>query len=134
MSTNKHLINTAGASGIALGGFDPVAFFTDHKPVNGDPGIGAKHLDATYLFASQAHKALFEASPEKYLPQTGGFCTFGASVGALFPVDISTWQIRNGKLYFNLNPTILAAFNADFDGNVAKANANWPGLVEQNGK
>lgn len=134
MATNKHLINTAGASGIALGGFDPVAFFTDHKAVNGDPSITAKHLDATYLFASKEHKELFEANPEKYLPQTGGFCTFGASVGALFPVDISTWQLRNGKLYLNLNSAILSAFNSDFDGNVAKANAHWLGLVEKNGK
>ncbi len=134
MSTPLQLINTAGASGIALSGFDPVAFFTDHRPVNGDPSICGKHLEATYLFATQEHKDLFVRDPEKYLPQTGGFCTFGVSVGALFPVDITTWQIRNGKLYFNLNPAILTAFNAEFAGNVAKANANWPGLVEKNGQ
>ncbi len=134
MSTPRQLSNTAGASGIALSGFDPVACFTDHRPVHGDPGISNKHQEATYLFASQTHKDLFVQDPEKYLPQTGGFCTFGVSVGARFPVDITTWQIRNGKLYFNLNPAILAAFNADFTGNVAKARVNWPGLVEKNGQ
>lgn len=128
------LVNTSGASGIALSGYDPVAFFTDAKPMNGDPGITSEHLGATYFFATKEHKKLFETNPAKYAPQTGGFCTYGVSVGALFPVDISTWQIRDGKLYLNLNHEILAAFNKDFEKNVSKAEKNWPGLVRKNAK
>jgi YHS domain-containing protein len=128
------LVNVSGASNIAVAGYDTVAFFTDHKPVNGDPGITATYQGATYIFASKEHKALFEAAPEKYAPQCGGFCAYGVSVGALFPVDISTWQIRNGKLYLNLNKTILKKFNNDFDANAAKAEKNWPALVEKSGK
>ena len=128
------LVNVSGASNIAVGGYDTVAFFTDNKPVNGDPGISAIYQGATYIFASKEHKQLFEAAPEKYAPQCGGYCAFGVSVGALFPVDISTWQIRNGKLYLNLNKTILKKFNTDFDANVAKAEKNWPGLVTKHGK
>ena len=131
----EELVNTAGASGIAVGGFDTVAFFTDKKPVNGDPGISATYQGATYIFASKEHKELFEAAPAKYVPQCGGFCAFGVSVNALFPVDIvNTWQVRNEKLYFNLNKSILKSFNKDFDSNVAKADKNWPGLVAQHGK
>src|SRR5512134_706734 len=107
------LVNVAGASGIAVGGYDPVAFFTDGKPMAGDPGITSTYKGAKYLFASKAHKASFEADPEKYVPQFGGFCAYGAALGALFPVDISTWQIQNGKLYLNLNPAISAEFNKD---------------------
>ena len=128
------LVNVSGASNIAVAGYDTVAFFTDQKPVNGDPGISAAYQGATYIFASKEHKELFESAPEKYTPQCGGFCAFGVSVGALFPVDISTWQIRDGKLYLNLNQAILKKFNADFDANVAKANANWPDLVAKHGK
>ncbi|MCI0533673.1 MAG: YHS domain-containing protein [Verrucomicrobiales bacterium] len=128
------LVNVSGASGIAIDGFDPVAFFTDGKPVNGDPGITAKYKGATYLFASKEHKRLFESAPEKYAPQCGGFCAFGASVNALFPVDINTWQVRDGKLYLNLNPAILGKFNEDFEKNVAKAEKNWPGLVKKHAK
>jgi len=128
------LVNTAGASGIAVSGYDTVAFFTDKKPVNGDPSFSAKYQGATYIFASKEHKALFEANPEKYAPQCGGFCAYGVSVNALFPVDINTWQVRDGKLYLNLNKAILKKFNADFEGNVAKADKNWPSLVEKNGK
>lgn len=126
------LVNVAGASGIALDGYDPVAFVTDKRPMHGDPAISATYKGAKYLFASKEHRARFEADPEKYAPQFGGYCAFGVAVGALFPVDINTWQIRDGgKLYLNLNPAILEQFNKDFEGYVAKAEKNWPGLVKK---
>jgi YHS domain-containing protein len=133
VASGAELVNRSGASGVAVAGYDTVAFFTDHQPVNGDPGISTTYQGATYFFASADHKALFAAAPEKYAPQCGGFCAFGVSVGALFPVDISTWQVREGKLYLNLNPSILKKFNADFEANVAKAAKNWPDLVAKNG-
>jgi YHS domain-containing protein len=128
------LVNVSGASKAAVSGYDTVAFFTDAKPVNGSPFISAEYQGATYFFASEEHKALFTAHPEKYVPQCGGFCAYGVGLGKLFPVDINTWQVRNGKLYLNLNPAILEKFNADFDGNVAKADKNWPELVKKNSK
>jgi YHS domain-containing protein len=129
-----NLVNVAGASKAAVSGYDTVAFFTEAKPVNGSPFIAAEYQGATYYFATEEHKALFTASPDKYAPQCGGFCAYGVGLGKLFPVDINTWQVRNGKLYLNLNADILKKFNADFDGNVAKAEKNWPGLVKKKGK
>lgn len=126
------LINVAGASHIAIEGYDPVAFFTDAKPVKGSPSISATYQGAVYFFASEGHKQLFTVSPDKYVPQYGGFCAFGVSRDALAPVDISTWQVRNGKLYLNFDHDIMKKFDADFDGNVAKADTNWPGLVQKN--
>ncbi len=55
-------------------------------------------------------------------------------MGALFPVDINTWQVHNEKLYLNLNPDVLQMFKKDMDGNIAKAAKNWPDLVEKNAK
>jgi hypothetical protein len=124
-------VNVAGASGIALDGYDPVAFFTEQKPVHGDPGITGTHQGATYLFANEEHRNTFEQNPDKYVPQYGGYCAYGAAVGALFPVDVDTWQVRNGKLYLNLNPEVLEAFNKDFQGNVTKADKNWPDLAKK---
>ena len=86
------LVNVAGASGIALNGYDPVAFFTESKPMHGDPSITATHDGATYLFSTEENKALFTANPDSYAPQYGGFCAFGASVGALFP-----WTSTRGR-------------------------------------
>jgi YHS domain-containing protein len=128
------LINVSGASKIAVSGYDPVAFFTDSKPVNGSPFITAQYEGATYFFASEEHKKLFTENPDKYAPQYGGYCAFGVGLDKLFPVDINTWQVREGKLYLNLNEGILKKFNADFEGNVTKADKNWPGLVKQHGK
>src|SRR6185369_3672677 len=122
------LVNVSGASRIALGGYDPVAFFTDSKPVNGSPFITASHQGATYFFGSEEHKKLFTENPDHYAPQFGGYCAYGVGLDKLFPVDIKTWQVRDGKLYLNLNSDVLKKFNADFDGNVAKADKNWPGL------
>ena len=128
------LINVCGASPVAISGYDTVAFFTDSKAVNGSPFISTEHQGVTYFFATEQHKKLFTENPAKYAPQFGGFCAFGVGIEKLLPVDISTWQVREGKLYLNLNPDILKKFNADFEANVAKANENWPGLVKKNTK
>ena len=127
------LVNVAGASGIALDGYDPVAFFTDHKPMNGDPAIKSSYKGATYFFSSKEHKAKFDADPEMYVPQFGGYCAYGAALGSLFPIDIKTWQVKENKLYLNLNPAIAKEFNKDFKGNIAKADKNWPGLMDRFG-
>ena len=127
------LVNMAGPSHIAVEGYDPVAFFTDAKPVKGSPSISATYQGAVYFFASEQHKQLFTANPDRYLPQYGGFCAFGVGNNFLVPVDISTWQVRNGKLYLNFDHDVLKMFNADFDGNVSKADQNWPGLAQKNG-
>ena len=128
------LVNVSGASNIAINGYDAVGFFTESKPVHGNPEITSTYQGATYLFASKDHKKLFDAEPAKYAPQCGGYCAFGVSVGALFPVDINTWKVDNGKLYFNLNPEIAKLFDKDLKGNVAKAEKNWPGIVKKHAK
>lgn len=127
-----NLVNVSGASGIGLDGFDPVSFFKSESPVNGSPMIRASHAGATYLFANEKNKAAFLANPDRYAPQYGGFCAYGASINILLPVDITTAQVRDDKLYLNVNSDILAKFNADFKGSVARANSNWPGLFDAN--
>ncbi|HET6371786.1 MAG TPA: YHS domain-containing (seleno)protein [Candidatus Polarisedimenticolia bacterium] len=128
------LVNVEGAEKRALGGYDPVAFFTDAMAVKGSPLITARHRGATYMFATEEHRKLFEQDPDKFAPQYGGFCAYGVAVGALVPVDITTWQVRDGKLFLNKDHRVLAMFNTDFEGNVMKANKNWPGLVVKDGK
>jgi YHS domain-containing protein len=127
------LVNVSGASKIAVSGYDPVAFFTEAKAVNGSPFITIEYRGATYFFATEEHKKLFVENPAKFAPQYGGYCAYGVSLGKLFPVDISTWQVRDGKLYLNLNADILKMFNADLSGNVAKAEQHWPTLVKKHG-
>lgn len=131
LAGSSAMVNVSGASNVAVSGYDTVTFFTRAKPLNGSPFITAEHKGATYFFASEENKALFVKAPETYVPQFGGFCAFGVSIGKLLPVDITTAQVRDGKLYLNLNPDIRVKFDADFASALAKATANWPGLSGQ---
>ena len=127
------LVNADPHSRIAMEGYDPVAFFTDSRATKGNPSIGAEREGYTYLFASEKHKAMFLAQPEKYLPAYGGYCAYGVSLGYLFPVDISTWEIVDGRLVFQYSPDIRKVFAEDKDGNYRKADQNWPKLVRKHG-
>lgn len=129
----KTLLNV-DKSGVAIQGYDPVAFFTDHKPVMGKKEFTSHSDGATYQFVSQEHKALFDKEPAKYEPLFGGYCAYGVSHDKLAPVDVDAFQIVDGKLYMQYSKSIRDSFNEDQKGNLSKANQNWPGLVEKKGK
>jgi YHS domain-containing protein len=129
----KTLLNL-DKTGVALQGYDPVAFFTDNHPVKGDPKFVLKHAGAIYYFASKEHKDLFKANPEKYEPQFGGYCAYGVSRNKLVEIDVDAFQIVDGKLLLQYSKGIRDDFNKDTQGNLAKADANWPGLVTKKGK
>ena len=129
----KELVNK-DREGVALQGYDPVAFFTRGEPTPGNPSITASHRGARYQFASAANRDLFAADPDKYAPQYGGHCAYGASQGGLFPVLIETWQIFDGKLVLNKNMDVRRLFDKDPVGTLKRADAKWPGLVEKHGK
>jgi uncharacterized protein GlcG (DUF336 family)/YHS domain-containing protein len=119
--------------GVAISGYDPVAYFSDAKPVKGDPRFQTLHQGAIYLFASADHKARFDAAPDRYAPQYGGYCGYAASIDRLSPISPEFWQIVDGRLILQHNQKAFDLFNADVASNVAKADANWPGLVAKNG-
>jgi YHS domain-containing protein len=121
-------------SGVAIQGYDPVAFFTDHKPVKGDPKFVSKRDGAIYFFASKEHKELFNAEPAKYEPVFGGYCAYGVSRDKLVEIDVDAFQIVDGKLLLQYSKGVRDDFNKDTQGNLAKAEANWPGLVAKKGK
>jgi YHS domain-containing protein len=120
--------------GVALQGYDPVAFFTDSRPVKGRPELSATYQGGTYYFASAEHQRLFEAAPERYAPQFGGYCAYGVSQGHTAPVEIATWQIRDGRLLLNYSSAVRKLFDHDPAGYLAQAVHNWPRLIEQEGK
>lgn len=111
--------------GYALQGFDPVAYFTVGVPTPGNSEFKAEHDGATYRFASAENRDLFNADPEKYAPQYGGFCAFGAAMGRKFGADPQAWRIVDGKLYLNLNKEIQKRWVADIPGFIRGADHNW---------
>jgi len=125
----KSLVNV-DSKGLALEGYDPVAFFTDGKAVKGDPALTAAYEDAVYRFAEAAHKEAFEADPEKYVPAYGGYCAYGLAVaGKRFDVAIDTWQIVDGRLMLNKSAGVREKFDADRAEMIVKADANWASLM-----
>jgi len=112
--------------GVALHGFDPVAYFVDHKPTKGDPSIASTYDGATYEFASKEHKALFDAAPAKYVPVYGGYCAFAVTEGIKADIDPYAYAINDGKLYVNFSVEARDAFQANVADNGHKAEANWP--------
>ncbi len=120
------------AQGVALEGHDPVAFFTDQKPVKGVPSIKTTAEEATYYFANAANLEAFKAEPKKYLPAYGGFCAYGVAKGSKVKVQIDTWQVTDGKLYLNYDQGVKTKFNKDVPGFVVKANGNWPKVSTSN--
>jgi len=129
----KVLVNV-DQRGLALEGYDPVAFFTDGKAVRGQAGLTATYQGAEYRFASAGHRDLFAADPAKYAPQFGGFCAYGVAHDHAVSVEIDTWQILDGRLILNYDQSVRKKFDADRAGNLRKADANWPGIVEKEGK
>ena len=129
----KELVNVDG-SGLALEGYDPVAFHTEGKAVQGKDEITFRHGGATYRFASLESKEKFASAPDRYAPAFGGFCAYGASNGYAAPVKIETWQIFGGRLLLNYDLEVKAKFDADRKGYLEKADRNWPTIVEKEGK
>ena len=128
----KSLLNLDKA-GVAIQGYDPVAFFTEHKPVKGKPELVVRHLGAVYYFASREHRDQFKADPAKYEPVFGGYCAYGVSRNKLVEIDVEAFQIVDGKLVLQYSKGVREDFNKDTKGNLAKAEANWRGLLEKNG-
>ena len=118
-------LSIAGAP-LALHGYDPVAYFTAGEPQRGSDALVHVHEGAAYRFSSEANLEAFKGDPDRYAPQYGGFCAYGVSVGKKFDGDPTLWKIEAGRLYLNLNEEIYAAFLEDVDGNIEKADGNWP--------
>ena len=133
LAQTKSLLNL-DKTGLAIQGYDPVAFFTDNKPVKGKAELGLRHNGALYYFSSKANRDAFKADPVKYEPEFGGYCAYGVSRGKLVEIDVEAFQIVDGKLLLQYSKGVRDDFNKDTKGNLAKAKANWPGLVEKKGK
>jgi len=118
-------VNT-DAMGLMIRGYDPVAYFTEGRPVPGNPDISVEYGGAKYLFSSAANRAAFNADPGKYAPQYGGYCAFGVAEGKKFDIDPSSWRIVDGKLYVNLNPVVLGMWSADTKKYLQQSEKNWP--------
>ncbi len=121
-----YLVN-ANDKGVIIDGYDPVAFFTEKKPVPGDQKYQTAYNGATYHFTSEKNLKAFVKNPEKYAPQYGGFCAVAMSMGHLQPIDVSLFDVVDGKLYLQRNAKAAGMWKKmGAKMAIAKANENWP--------
>jgi YHS domain-containing protein len=110
---------------LMLKGADVVAYFTQGRFVPGVPAHRSVHEGVAFHFASAEHKALFDAAPQKYLPQYGGYCANGIVYGIPWGGDADTWRMIDGKLYIFGGAGSRDAFALDVPGNLALADRYW---------
>jgi len=117
-------------SGIAIRGYDTVAYFTQGAPAEGAAEFSTDWEGATWQFASQEHLDLFVAEPEKYAPQYGGYCAYGVAKDGLVKIEPENWSIIDGKLYLNYNDKVQGLWEADIAGFIATADKKFEALLE----
>jgi YHS domain-containing protein len=121
--------------GVALDGYDVVAYFAEGRPVKGSPSFAHAWEGTTWHFASAAHRDAFAAAPAKYAPQFGGFCAYGVSRGYAVDIDPDAWTIVEGRLYLNYSKSVQRTWDKARASYIQKAEANWPAVAaKQAGK
>ncbi len=120
----------SGKSG-AINGYDPVAYFRENKATGGSPEFVYRWQETDWRFASKENLEIFKADPEKYAPQYGGYCAYGASQGHKAPTDPEAFAIVNGKLYLNYSKNVQKTWKADQSALIEKADKNWETLKSE---
>jgi YHS domain-containing protein len=114
--------------GVAIKGYDAVAYFTDSKPVKGSPSFTHQWNGATWQFATAEHRDAFAKSPEKFAPQYGGYCAYGVSQNHTAPIDPEAWTVLDGKLFLNNSQSVKKTWSQSIPKYIEEADKNWPGL------
>jgi len=127
----KPEVYTPAFSKVAVEGYDPVAYFTEGKPVKGSETFTTIYKGAEYRFSSAGNLTRFKASPTSYAPQFGGYCAWAVSQNYTAKGDAQYWRIVNGKLYLNYNADVQKKWEKNISGFVAQANTNWPTVLQK---
>ena len=122
-------VNTGYFGGVAIMGYDPVAYFTEGRPRKGSKEFAYDWLGTPWYFATAEHRDLFIGDPAKYAPQYGGYCVGEVGYrGATVNIDPEAWRIIDGKLYLSYDKGFATELEAHADEYLTKADANWPAV------
>ena len=113
------------AQGVAIGGYDPVAYFREGLAVVGSAAHEHRWNGAVWRFATAEARDLFAADPEAFAPQFGGWCAWAMSQDRASPGDPRVWRIVGGRLYFNCSAEAERSWAADLEANIARGEAHW---------
>lgn len=115
----------------AIGGYDPVSFFKEARPVKGDEKFLYEWKNTRWFFSSNENLDSFKANPERYAPQYGGWCAYGCSNGRKATTDPNAWTIVDGKLYLNHSAEVKEKWMKEQKQRIEQADKNWPALIDK---
>ena len=118
--------------GVAIKGYDPVAYFTDSRPIRGMPEFKYMWKSAEWRFASSEHLEMFKKEPDKFAPRYGGYCAYAVSQGKTADIDPEAWTIAEGELYLNLDKDVQKLWEKNMQEHIRKADENWPRMLSKN--
>jgi YHS domain-containing protein len=117
----------------AIRGYDPVAYFTEGKPVKGRADLKVEWGGGTWHFASEANRDTFQLQPEKFAPAYGGYCAYGWAQGYPAKTEPDAWSIHEGVLYLNYNLSIQSDWRKKITRYIKKADDNWNKAAKKGG-
>ncbi|MBL4767746.1 MAG: YHS domain protein [Rhodobacteraceae bacterium] len=115
--------------GVAINGYDPVSYFTNSKPVQGNHNQAVMWKGAIWQFSSGSNRIAFESDPWAFAPRYGGYCAYSMSIGKTSTTDPNAWRIHNNKLFLIHDLATRLFWLRDIDGNIDRANHNWPAVL-----
>lgn len=126
--TNAQSVTYYNEKGLAVKGYDVVAYFSDHAPVEGSKDFSYNWEGVEWRFKNQANLDAFKANPASYAPEFGGYCAYGVSENHKAPTDPAAFTVLNNKLYLNYSLDVKKMWLKDTNGRIKKANENWKTL------
>lgn len=118
----------ADDDGVAIHGYDPVAYFVSGRPRKGRADLAYHWSGADWWFATPDNRSAFVAGPERYAPRFGGFCAYAASYGLFADVDPQAWTIHKGRLYLNYSLRVRETWRPRADEFIGDAEQLWPDM------
>lgn len=112
--------------GVAIRGYDPIAYFAEMKPVKGLAEFHAEYQGSTFYFSTATNRDRFTMQPDKFAPQYGGYCAFGMAKGYKAVIAPAAFTVVDDKLYLNYSESVRSQWKLDIPGYIHQANANWP--------
>jgi hypothetical protein len=125
-ATTTEQVVTDRNTGLAISGFDPLAYFIDGAPLQGSDDFEHTYAGAVWRFRNEGNRAAFIGDPEVYMPRYGGYDPVGVARGVAVPGDPRLWLVAGERLYLFYARDDRATFTADVDALVAVADSKWP--------